>query len=563
MSNGRKHRGAPRNKNELVLDTTQSPEPEPSANRTLVIAAFLSTILYGAIALSSWRFGYHTEGIDRPIIAVLSLFAANFGIYLIAVASVKRLRLDSQSTKIIVSAAVLFRVVMLFSLPIQEVDLYRYLWDGAVCAEGVSPFAFSPEAIQKADAASIDDHRIERLVRMLDREPAMAEILDRVHFRELPTIYPPTSQAVFAAVSLTTPSHSPLLVRVFLIKTWLTGFDIATIFVVIGLLRLAKKPTQWCMIYAWCPLLMKEVSNSGHLDAIAVFLTTLAVYLLALSLSSRRSLVTSLASFVLALAVGAKLYPIVLVPIFAAFVFRRRGFRSMIVPAVIFTFTTAALLHPMKPIRNQGNDPSRGVVTFLQQWEMNDFLFLNIIENIKPTYQRGPHEVAWFTVVPENTRITMVDSLSSFLSTPPERIPFLTTRAITGTMFLCLALTISWRFSARVTPVRDRVSRLVEGGFLTLAWFWLLCPTQNPWYWTWALSLLPFARSRVWLAIGGLTMLYYLRFWLTYHFPNTAVLDLPYTGAAFFDFVVTWIEFGPWFACLYICYLYRGKQSIA
>jgi len=58
-------------------------------------------------------------------------------------------------------------------------------------------------------------------------------------------------------------------------------------------------------------------------------------------------------------------------------------------------------------------------------------------------------------------------------------------------------------------------------------------------------------------------MLYYLRFWLTYHFPHTAVLDSPYTGDAFFDFVVTWIEFGPWFACLFVTYLYRGKQSIS
>jgi len=261
--------------------------------------------VYGVIALLSWRFGFYTEGVERPIIAVLSLFAATFGIYLIAIASVKRLRLDSQSTKIIVGAAILFRVVMLFSLPIQEVDLYRYLWDGAVCCEGVSPFAFSPTVIQKADTASLDDQRLARLIRMLDREPAMAEILDRVHFPELPTIYPPTSQAVFAAVSLTTPSHSPLLARVFIIKAWLIGFDIATPLVVIALLRLAGKPIQWCVINAWCPLLMKEVANGGHLDAIAVFLTTFAVYLLALSLSSRRSLFTSLASFVLALAVGA------------------------------------------------------------------------------------------------------------------------------------------------------------------------------------------------------------------------------------------------------------------
>jgi len=581
-SDERRRGAVPRNESELALEATLSPEPA-SANRTLVIAAFLSTILYGSISLLSWRFGFHIEGDDRPIIAVLLLYAATFGIYLNAIASVKRMQLDVHSTKIIVVAAVLFRVVMLFSLPIQEVDLYRYLWDGAVCTEGVSPFAFSPQQVAEAREpsanAATDGLRrsdklrtadLNRLIQMLDREPTMAEILDRVHFPELPTIYPPTSQAVFAAVSFTTPSGTSLLSRVFIIKAWLVGFDIATLFVVIALLRLANKPVHWCLIYAWCPLLMKEVANSGHLDAIAVFLTTLAVCLLArsetrlafrwLGVGSSIVLTNSATAFVLALAVGAKLYPIVLVPIFAAFTSRRFRFRSVIAPAVIFMLATAALLYPMIPNPDHDNDPSRGVVTFLKQFEMNDFLFLNIIENVKPTYQRGPHEVAWFTVVPENVRIAVVETLSSGLNMTPERVPFFITRVLTGAMFLCLSLTMAWKFSARVTPVRDRVSRLLEGGFLTLAWFWLLCPTQNPWYWTWALPLLPFATSRVWLLMSGLTMLYYLRFWLSYHFPNTSVMGSPYTGPAFFDFVVTWIEFGPWFACLLVSYVYRQRR---
>ena len=35
------------------------------------------------------------------------------------------------------------------------------------------------------------------------------------------------------------------------------------------------------MIYAWCPLVIKEIANSGHLDALAYFLATLAIYLAA------------------------------------------------------------------------------------------------------------------------------------------------------------------------------------------------------------------------------------------------------------------------------------------
>ena len=59
------------------------------------------------------------------------------------------------------------------------------------------------------------------------------------------------------------------------------------------------------------------------------------------------------------------------------------------------------------------------------------------------------------------------------------------------------------------------------------------------WYWTWALPLLPLARSRVWLAMSGLVLVYYLRFWLRCHFPDTPVLGIAYRGGVFFDLVVT------------------------
>lgn len=50
--------------------------------------------------------------------------------------------------------------------------------------------------------------------------------------------------------------------------------------------------------------------------------------------------------------------------------------------------------------------------------------------------------------------------------------------------------------------------RFLEIAFLTIAWFWLLSPTQNPWYWTWALPLVAFARSRVWFFIYGCVLVY-------------------------------------------------------
>jgi hypothetical protein len=122
---------------------------------------------------------------------------------------------------------------------------------------------------------------------------------------------------------------------------------------------------------------------------------------------------------------------------------------------------------------------------------------------------------------------------------------FLVMRFLTLAAFSLIVLLLirrAWRLSDPAV--------WLSAAFLSLAWFWLLSPTQNPWYWIWSLPLVMFGRSRAWLVVSGLVMIYYLRFWLSGHWADQPVLGTAYPGATFFDFVVTWIEFGPWFVWL-------------
>ncbi|MDA1052393.1 MAG: hypothetical protein O3C40_18190 [Planctomycetota bacterium] len=586
----------------------------PSLLRTLAILAVLQTCLYGGIAFLSWEFDFDRAGVERPIVPVLVLFAAAFVAYLFAIRISTRAVQDRRLLAVIIGPAIVFRTVLLFSVPIQEIDIYRYVWDGAVSNAGVHPFQFSPEQVRiaafkkgsgtvvrstlRAVPATVPDPflnaDLRRIIRTLDHEPAMVDVLRRVHFGELPTIYPPVSQAVFAASEFMVPANSSVATHVFIMKCWLVGFDVATLFVLIGLLKLCRKPLGLCLIYAWCPLLLKEVANSGHLDAIAVFLTTLAVYLtvrllVALKQSERSSVSKIMygcgVALVLALAVGAKLYPVVLAPLVFAVLAGRIGFTKSLMPAAAFVGVTLCVVWPMlrrdfgtpppsstvavveappaataPPTIVNGvpaSDPSLGVTTFLRRWEMNDFLFLLVVENLKPNSQVPPERMAWFSIVPDGLRQQLVAAVTSSVGVTVTEVPFLCARAITAGVFLLLAGCFAWR--AARTP---DVSAFCEAGFLTLAWFWLLCPTQNPWYWTWALPLLPFARSRVWLLMSGLALLYYLRFWLSYHFPDTSILGSGYAGAQFFDFVVTWIEFAPWLVWLTVESLWPNRQRL-
>jgi hypothetical protein len=202
---------------------------------------------------------------------------------------------------------------------------------------------------------------------------------------------------------------------------------------------------------------------------------------------------------------------------------------------------------PLPPMESfsEPASPEAGLTAFAGEWEMNDFLFLLVMENLRPYRDVPPDEQAWFAVVPERWRAALLAHFTRYVGVEPWRAPFALTRVATSLLFAVVAFGLAWRGSRCADP-----ADWLGAAFLTIAWFWLLLPTLNPWYWTWAVPLLPFVRNRAWRALSGLVFLYYLRFWLTKHFALTPMLGTGYAGPSFFDYVVTWAEFAPWFAWL-------------
>ena len=547
----------------------------------LAVLACMSELAYLAILFSSQSL--HEAGTGRhTLLTLLALFAAAFGVYLLAIRIADRAPQEGRLLRLIVGAGVVFRLTLLFSDPIEEIDLYRYLWDGSVLAEGISPFRYSPHQILAADAETELPADLARLVRLRDSAQEMTTILKKVHFGELPTIYPPVSQVVFGLCAWVTPQTASLFFRMTLMKAWFAAFDLGTLFLVIRLLRLTGRPIGWSLIYAWCPLVIKEIANSGHLDALAFFLTTLAIER-AVSVLFRpvagppRTWSAAFPPALLALACGAKLYPVILLPLFVLSFQSKFGWKCAGISCLVFAAVVIPLAWPMLPITGHASnhaklefdpaqvapqtddsppvppqqvdlaprDPSESLRAFLREWEMNDFLFLILIENIRPAAELPRSERAWFSIVPEEWRLNMIQRTESLPGIEAERASFFLTRAATSAGFIVLAICLAFRASRA-----DEPTRWLSAAFLTVAWFWLLLPTLNPWYWTWALPLLPFARNRAWLALGGLVFLYYFRFWLMHHFADSPLLGTGYCGPMFFDYIVTWLEFGPWFAVL-------------
>ncbi len=563
--------------------------PESSSVNVLIAIAVVQAVFYGAIAWLSSAFAHGTNEQDRPLLLMLALFAANFVLYLLAIRAAVRCGATWRLAWTIVVPALLFRCILLPTQPIQEIDIYRYLWDGAVSARGLNPYRFTPAQVLAAESEAELSKELRSLVELRDSSPAMTEVLGRIHYADLTTVYPPVSQAVFAVGDWLTPHDASVSARVSILKVVLSAFDVATIALVWQLLKAVGIHPGWVVAYAWCPLVMKEFANSGHHDSIAVFFTTAAVYCVARPLvdySEKIRANSALAGAVLlALAIGAKLYAIVLIPILCAAIAARARPSSAAMFASVTVLLSATCLAPMllttpasvispRPATQTAGDlspeivpeseavndalnspiPTSGLKTFVTSWEMNDFLFMLLVENIRPVDPPSQSPAVWFAVAPNAWREAITTPIAGLLGIDARTAAFIVARTVTQCAFLAIAAALAWRVYRH-----PNASTVVEASFLTLAWFWLLSPTQNPWYWIWALPLLPFARGRAWYAMSGFVMLYYLRFWLHYQFPEGPIFGIAYAGTQFFDFVVTWLEYAPWLAWLGIAALRRNQ----
>ena len=203
-------------------------------------------------------------------------------VYLLAVWMVCRTGPKRGVLVVILVFAGLLRVSILFSQPILSDDIYRYVWDGRVQASGINPYRFIPADKELAPL----------------RDQAIYPNINRREYAR--TIYPPLAQAIFFGATRISES-------VLCMKAVIVAFEAAAVLMLIRLLVLLGLPAQRVLIYAWHPLAIWEFGGSGHIDAAAVALVVLALWM-------RKRDSPVLTGVALAGATLVKLFPVVLFP---------------------------------------------------------------------------------------------------------------------------------------------------------------------------------------------------------------------------------------------------------
>jgi len=264
---------------------------------------------------------------DEHVVEVVAVALAASVVYFAAVWLAGRLRNSTGLTvTIILLAAVLFRLTLLDLPPSLSDDLYRYQWDGQLQLAGDNPYLVTPEA---------------------RRLPGQA----RPHLPAAgyTTAFGPVPQLLFL---LTAHVDGVLAFKLLIVM-----FDLASLLLVMALLRARGLPLERALIYGWCPLVVIEFAGSGHSDSILIFGILLACWLM----TRHRALLSSLP---LAAAVMTKWFPAMLLPVFV----RRSGWRGLVV-------FTAAVTLGFLPYLDAGWNLIAGVRSYAESWRNNASLF--------------------------------------------------------------------------------------------------------------------------------------------------------------------------------------------
>ena len=381
--------------------------------------------------------------IQRILIGVL---------FFLAVINISKLPIKESWIAWIIFTGLLARLIMIPSIPVLEDDFYRYLWDGAVTANEFNPYVFSPYQVQIQEPDVPD-----KLIKLADES---GDVIKKINHPKMRTLYPTLSQIVFAFSYFLYPWNLTAWKFIMLIG------DLFLLFFLIKILRELKLPISLVAIYWLNPIVLHEFFNTAHYDLFSLLFTAISFYYFL-----RNENVT--ASITLALAVGFKLWPIILFPFYL---------RRLVNDKVKFVNSLIAfsvfLIIIFVPVLRAGWDENQGFMKYAANWINN---------------------AAFYTL--------LTDSIQIFTNT--FKIYYVCADCVARWIIIGIMITtVLWLIRK---PLIDNLE-FAEKILIAVAVMFLISPTQFPWYYTWLILPLIFRPKFSLLMYSFLIPLYYLNY---------------------------------------------------
>lgn len=364
----------------------------------------------------------------------------------------------------IVAVGLLARLVCFAGPPAFETDYYRFMWDGAVTANGLNPYAMTPAEVL---SGGVDEERLEAIRR------ASGTTLAKINHPKLTTIYPPVAQGLFAVAYWIAPFEVIGLRVVFL------AAELGIVGLLAFLMGRLGVSRVYLVIYWWNPVAIKEFYVGAHMDALAILFALAAM---AAVVAGRKWLGT----VVLGFAVGIKLWPVFLAPVLLRYVgpgLQRGGPGGTV--ARMAVFGGVALLCTWPLVASWGSPENSGLAAYAAWWTNNAGLFGLVDSGLMRLAEYGVPGFA------DPVRVGRYLAL--------------------GAAMVLLGVLLRPRLDSPQAVARW--SAIAVGGLF------LISPTQFPWYYTWALPFMAHAPGsgfvRAMLLYTVVVPLYHLQ----YEFP--------------------------------------------
>ena len=282
-------------------------------NRTTILLVFLCMLFYIV-------FAYDLDRSD--FIKLITLFGALFFI------SYKIIQINQDRFWLLAGIGIIFRLLFIAVLPNLSQDFYRFIWDGRLISQGISPYLFTPESYIE-DASNSFGVIINQAQELYNGMGS----LNGSHFSN----YPPINQLCFSIASVFT--EKSILGSVVVMRVIIILADLGILF--IGkklLLKLHLNPNQifW---YFLNPFIIIELTGNLHFEGVMLFFLIASLYLL----HQKKWLG---AAFLLGISVSVKLIPLLLLPLYYKWFihnfnkgyFKLAGFYFIVLGIVILTF---------------------------------------------------------------------------------------------------------------------------------------------------------------------------------------------------------------------------------
>lgn len=240
-------------------------------------------LILGSLLLLPYLAAWWLSDLRRHTIGFEILFFAAFALY--AGAIVLALRQETFSRGELIAAFALAAIMqgwLVYTPPTLSDDMYRYVWDGRVQAQRISPYRYPPKALGLAHL------RDEVVWPHINRKASV-------------TVYPPATELTYALLWRIRPDS----VRWFQIVMAASGLLAGALLV--GLLQALGRSPNRVLIYLWSPLLAFETAHAAHVDGLLLPLLVGAWW-------ARVKERDSLVGVLLGLAAAMKFYPALLLP---------------------------------------------------------------------------------------------------------------------------------------------------------------------------------------------------------------------------------------------------------